>query len=80
MLHWPCTVSVYYLSGFPLTEDTSKITVSSCSVKLQEVLSGMEKRLGHTHALQSVSPPENDRLAESSRPKYLKHSTVSKSA
>jgi len=27
------------------------ITVSSCGVKLQEVLSGLEKSIGHTHAL-----------------------------
>ena len=38
-----------YISGLPLrlsplTEDTSKITVSSCGVKLQEVLSGFEKK------------------------------------
>ena len=36
-------------SGLPLrlsslTEDTRRITVSSCGVKLQEVLSGLEKR------------------------------------
>ena len=47
---WPCIVSVDYLSG--LTEDTSMITVSSCGVKLQEVLSGLEKKnIGHTLAL-----------------------------
>jgi len=33
-------------------EDTSMITVSSCGVKPQEVLSGLEKRhIGHTRAL-----------------------------
>ena len=41
---WPCIVSVDYLSGLAaLTEDTSLITVYSCGVKLQEVLSGLEK-------------------------------------
>ena len=34
----------------PLTEDTSMITVSSCGVKLQEVLSGLDKTLDiHVH-------------------------------
>jgi len=38
---WPCMVSVDYLSGLAfLTEDT----VSSCGVKPQEVLSGLEKK------------------------------------
>ena len=32
---WPCS---------PSTEDTLIITVSSCGVKLQEVLSGLEKK------------------------------------
>ena len=44
---WPCIVSVDYLSG--LTEDTSMITVSSCGVKLQEVLSGLEKKTLDIH-------------------------------
>ena len=39
-------LALYSCSGLPLglsplTEDTSKITVSSCGVKLQEVLSGL---------------------------------------
>ena len=47
---WPCIASP---SGLPLrlsslTEDTRIITVSSCGVKLQEVLSGLEReRLKH---------------------------------
>ena len=42
---WPCAVSVECCSGLePLT---SMKTVSSCGVKLQEVLSGLEKRLKH---------------------------------
>ena len=37
-------VSVDYpLRLSPLTEDTSMITVSSCGIKLQELLSGLEK-------------------------------------
>ena len=40
---WPCLVPVDYLSGIALTEDTG-ITVSSCGVKLQEILSGLEKQ------------------------------------
>ena len=41
---WPCLVPVDYLSGIALTEDTGMITVSSCGVKLQEILSGLEKQ------------------------------------
>ena len=43
---WPCIVSVYYFPGLysPLTEDTSMIIVSSCVIKLQEVLSGLVKK------------------------------------
>ena len=43
---WPCiaSASVLPLRLNPLTEDTSKITVSSCGVKVQEVLSGLEKK------------------------------------
>ena len=42
-------LALYSLSVLPLrlsslSEVTSKITVSSCGVKLQEVLSGLEKR------------------------------------
>ena len=43
-----CTLSGLPLRLSPLTEDTSMITVSSCGVKLQEVLLGLEKeRLIH---------------------------------
>ena len=38
------SLSVLPLRLSPLTEDTSMITVSSCGVKLQEVLSGLEKK------------------------------------
>jgi len=38
---WPCIVSVYYLSGLA---HTSMITVTSCGAKLQDVLSGLEKK------------------------------------
>ena len=49
-------LALYSRSGLPLrlsplTEDTSMIAVSSCGVRLQEVLSGLEKNLGHTCAL-----------------------------
>ena len=37
-------LSVSLLRLSPLTEDTSMISVSSCGVKLQEVLSGSEKK------------------------------------
>ena len=43
---WPCVVSVDYRLSC-LTKDTSMITVSSCGVKFQEVLSGCGKRLTH---------------------------------
>ena len=38
------SLSVLPLRLNPLTEDTSMITVSSCGVKLQEVLSGLDKK------------------------------------
>jgi len=38
------SLSVLTLRLSPLTEDTSMITVSSCGVKLQEVLSGLENK------------------------------------
>ena len=38
------SLSVLPLRLSPLTEDTSMITVSSCGVKLHEVLSGLEKK------------------------------------
>ena len=44
------SLSVLPLRLSPLTEDTSVITVSSCGVKLQEVLSGLDKTLDiHVH-------------------------------
>ena len=44
------SLAVLPLRLSPLTEDTSMITVSSCDVKLQEVLSGLEKKLDiHMH-------------------------------
>ena len=48
---WLCIVSVDYVKLSPLTEDTSVITVSSCGVKLQEVLSGLEEKHWTYHAL-----------------------------
>ena len=42
---WSYIVSVDYLSSLStLTEDTSMTTVSSCSVKLQYVLSSLERK------------------------------------
>ena len=42
---WSCVVlSLLPLRLSPLTEDTSMITVISCGVKLQEVVSGLEKK------------------------------------
>jgi len=42
---WACVDSVHYFSGLALlTEDTSMITVSSCGVKLEEVLLGLGKK------------------------------------
>ena len=38
------SLNVLPLRLSPLTEDTSVMTVSSCGVKLQEVLSGLEKK------------------------------------
>ena len=48
-------LALYSLIGLPLrlcplTEDTSMTTVSNFGVKLQEILSGLEK-IGHTSAL-----------------------------
>ena len=40
----PVYLSALPLGLSPLTEATSMITVSSCGVKLQEVLSGLEKK------------------------------------
>ena len=47
-IHYGKCLALCILSGLPLTlslltEDTSMITVSSCGVKLQDVLSGLEK-------------------------------------
>jgi len=39
---WPCIVPVDYLSGLALY--LKMVTVSSCGVKLQEVLSALRKR------------------------------------
>jgi len=39
-----CSLSGLPLKLSPLTEDTSVITVSSCGVKLQEILLGLEKK------------------------------------
>ena len=48
-IHTSKCLALYSLRGLPLnlsplTEDTSVITVSRCGIKLQEVLSGLEKK------------------------------------
>ena len=41
------SLSLLPLKLTPLIEDTSMITVPSCGVEFQEILSGLEERLNH---------------------------------